>query len=185
MLPAASAATPPDTSRSRLLRSSDFTPLLELWSSNRKLWPDLEPLTNDSCLPRPSTIDLAKLAGDPLRGAPLFCREEGIVRVSFRTTAKECRTIGYIEPRSDAQALHKIGISNVKPTERNQVCEIALARVQGEWQIVAIVADIEPLECPPQDLKIESIWNFTRSLGRSFDDVDVSQTKAIQVVHDI
>src|ERR1019366_4079037 len=120
-----------------------------------------------------------------LRGAPLFCREEGIVRVSLHTTAKECRTIGYIEPRSDAQALHKIGISNVMPAERDQVCEIALARVQGEFQIVAIIGNIEPLECPPKDLKIESIWNLARPLGRAFDDVDVRQTKEIQVVYDI
>ena len=81
----------------------------------------------------------------PLRSAPLFCREEWIVRVSLRTTAKECRTIGCIEWRSNTQALHKIGISNIKPAERDQVCEIALARAQSKCQIVAIIGNISPL----------------------------------------
>src|SRR5664280_2293086 len=135
-------------------------------------------------LARP-TIYLVKLVGDPLRGAPLFRREEGIICVSLRATAKERRTIGYIEPRSDAQALHKIGISNVKSAERDQVCKIALARLQGKCQIIAIIGNIESLERPPQFLKIESIWNLAWSLGRSLDDMDVSQVKAIQVLHDI
>jgi hypothetical protein len=60
-----------------------------------------------------------------------------------------------------------------------------MARLKGQPQVIAVIRDIEPLERPPQNLEVEPTWDLAGPLGRSFDDVDIGQTKRVQSLDNI
>ena len=82
-------------------------------------------------------------------------RQDQIVGVSCRTAAEEGRAIGNVQARADPQALYEVGIGNIEPAERDEISEIAMARLKGQPQVIAVIGDIEPLERPPQNLEVE------------------------------
>ena len=59
---------------------------------------------------------------------------------------------------------------------------VLAARFKRKAEIVAVVGHIEPAECSPQYLEVKPTRNHSRSLGRAFDHMDISQAKGVQLL---
>jgi hypothetical protein len=90
-----------------------------------------------------------------------------------------------VEPGTKFQALDQVRVGDVEPAERDQISEIAAARLRCELEIITVVRDMETVERPMEALQIETVRNFARSLRHSLNNVDVRQLERIQPINDI
>jgi hypothetical protein len=65
-----------------------------------------------------------------LDGVTLRQRQNRIVGVSGSIAADEGRAIGNIQRGADPKALHEVGVGDMEPAERDEIREVAAARLE-------------------------------------------------------
>src|SRR6185312_3371055 len=102
--------------------------------------------------------------------------------ISACAAAKEGAAIRRIQRRPGAQPLDEIGVRNVKPPESDQVSKIVSPCCVGQFQVVAVVGDVEARELPPQQERVECTWGFTHALRYALNHVQVSEPERVELL---
>jgi hypothetical protein len=83
------------------------------------------------------------------------------------------------------QALHQVGTGNEQPAERNEVELAGPACALGACQVVAIVADVQPVEKATQALQVKALLDIARTARNAFDHMQVQELERTELLHHV